>query len=329
MLPITSFYLRLGPSTGRDAPRVLLEYRPVSDANKSYPPRKPPPGEPAPAVTPLAGTRGAPRWEICTYRPVPEAEPADLPGGLPEGFEETLTATRAEVGREVGQGGVVYDGAITAASDVRVEATGRRVTVGLSPLNYSGHLASRRYGERYGYHKAPYKAAISSVLLKTAEGLWVLAQRSALVDISKGKVGFSAGGFVDPELIATPDADASEADDLFALTALRELEEETGVRRSDLAGPGDAGSLSPNVLITSWRKVEVSYVAHTPLTLDAVRERAAAASAQHEHQRLIGTPPKEYPAVLRRYGTWPGVPEALAYALEHHRRSDPDDLAPY
>lgn len=262
-------------------------------------------GEPYPEVRPLAGpVDGAPAKPSPKPSAKPSAKPwrvacrpAEHPAEQPEAFLEILRDTR----EGVGQDGFAYDGAVAAAEVISSDPRRRRLHVALYPVSYSEHLASRRYGERHGYTQAPHKAAIASVLLATAEGLWVLAQRSGSVDISKGKIGFSAGGFLDPDLVSEEDA--------FGLAAVRELEEELGVTGAELS------SLSPSVLIHSWRKVEVSHVARTPLTLDEVRARALRAAESDEHQRLLGVPPAEHAQVLDRYGTWPGVREALARAL--------------
>ncbi len=227
----------------------------------------------------------------------PESDPgASMAHFVPEGFEEVLQATRADVGLD----GFAYDGTIMVATNLNLDSSGNSVAIALSPLPYSCILASRRYGEIHSYENAPYRPAISSVLLKTADDLWILGQRSATVDISKGRVGFSAGGFVHPEL--------PEQRDAFRVAALRELEEELGVRGQDLF------LICPNVLITSWRKVEISYQAKTLLTLEEVRGRTQSAEGRDEHQRIIGTAPEDYQSILDCYGTWPGVREALAEA---------------
>lgn len=264
----------------------LLQYRPMLDSTKRLP-------EPKPTVTSL----GVADWDISAHGgPMNKAET------LPERFEEVLRATRASVGQD----GFAYDGTITVATSLRLDPSTKSVTIELSPQPYSCILASRRYGEIHGFHKAPYRPAISSVLVRTKDDLWILGQRSTSVDISKGKAGFSAGGFVDPELLT----EDPEQRDSFKLAVLRELEEELGVEDQDLV------FLCPNVLITSWRKVEISYLATTALSLEQVRDRAASADGKDEHQRILGVLPNEYPTILNRYGTWPGVREALAQALQ-------------
>lgn len=258
--------------------------------------------EPQPNVTALRRFENE-AWIIqtaCTGSNLVESQAASCNRRetLPVGFEEILRETQARVGQD----GFAFDGTILVASYVQVNTFKKTVAIELSPVPYSYHLASRRYGETYGYDQAPYRAAVSSVLLETAEGLWLLGQRSMSVDISKGKAGFSAGGFVDSELI--------RHDNAFLVAALRELEEELGV------GARDISHVCPYVLLTSWRKVEVCYRAKTLLTLQEVRARAKFAKGQDEHQRIIGVQPKAFRAVLDRYDTWPGVREALTEALQ-------------
>ena len=267
----------------------LLQYRPMPDGTERS-------LEPKPSVTSIRGAG----WDILAYCES-EKKSETVPDHL-DHFEEILRATR----ESVGQDGFAYDGTITVATSLRLDPSSKSVAIELSPQPYSCILASRRYGEIHGFHKAPYRPAISSVLVKTTDDLWVLGQRSTSVDISKGKAGFSAGGFVHPELLT----EGSEQRDAFKFAVLRELEEELGVKDQDLF------FLCPNVLITSWRKVEISYLATTALSLEQVRDRAAAADSKDEHQRILGVIPREYPTVLDRYGTWPGVREALAQALQ-------------